>query len=500
MDNSVNKNLKYINILNRIQKRFSSYEGFLIMKNQYFTDKTFYYFLCILFRFVHLISFSGDYFNLMNMNRSMNRNSISFKQYIKYISCFNLFQQFIISYKIYIIINIIIIIFFIIRMIIIQLILAKINNFKSSNKWYIPGNLHIIIDHCIFLLFPFLIEFLSFIYYIVFFPIKFIIKSEYEIDPSKIIFLIINTILIVLYNIENYFNIICVNKIFTITNYDIYSILKDEKIYKPVSFKYSNIVIYVLIFFQNFPLFIPLENYISIRYKTIFKIVVSIILFLAIIIFFLAKKNEFNYTNFINGSINVIFLFCYYSIIIDLIIYLTNYRLVNKLKDIIYLLLKLIFSYVTYKLFVMGKKSYFKSKICEILFQEKNNIKEKYFINSFYYFHQIMLKIKIQKKIDQTFLLVKFLYNHINKCNKLGCNCKIFRLYLNKGNNEELKDYTSKLLLILNYLFENAFIDYNFYKSYDLSIILAEHYCHLKNNPIIAFSIIATFMIKQKNV
>ena len=497
MDNSVSKELKYINILNRIQKRFSTYEGFLILKNQYFTDNTFYYFLCVLFRFIHLIYFSGDYFNLMNANR--NTNSTSFKQYIRYISCFSLFQQFVISYKIYLVINIIIIIIFIIRIIIIQFILARINNFKNTNKWHIPVNLHIIIDHCIFLLFPFLIEFLSFIYYMFFFPNKFIIKSENEIDPSKIIFLIINTILIILYNIENYFNIMCVNKIFTITNYDIYNILKDEKIYKPITYKYSNIVIYILIFFQNFAVFIPLENYINIRYKILFKIIVSIILFLVILLFLLVKKNNFNYTNFINSSINVIILFCYYSIIIDLIIYFTRYRIFDKLDDVIYSFLKLILSYITHLLFVMERKSFLKKKICEILFQEKNNIKEIIFINSFYYFHQIMLKIKIQKKIGQAFLLVKFLYNHINKCNKIGCNCKLFRLFLNKGNFDELKDYTSKLLLILNYLFESAFIDYNFYRSYDLSIILAEHYCHLKNNPIISFSIITTFMIKQNN-
>ena len=292
MDNSFNKNLKYTNILNRIQKRFSTYEGFLIMKNQYFTDNTFFYLLCVLFRFIHLISFSGDYYNLMNMSININRNmnTNSFKQYIKYISCFNLFQQIIISYKIYIVINIIIIVHFIIRIIIIQIILAKINNYKNSNKWYVPNNIHIIIDHCIFILFPFLIEYLSFIYYMFFFPNKFIIKSPNEIELTKIIFSIINTILIILYNIENYFNIISANKIFSTTNYDIYSILKEEKIYKPITYKYSNIVIYILIFFQNFGVFIPLENYINIQYKIIFKIIVSIILFLDIIIFFLTKK------------------------------------------------------------------------------------------------------------------------------------------------------------------------------------------------------------------
>ena len=38
MDNSYDKSIKYINIFNRIRKKTSSFEGFLIMKSLYFTN------------------------------------------------------------------------------------------------------------------------------------------------------------------------------------------------------------------------------------------------------------------------------------------------------------------------------------------------------------------------------------------------------------------------------------------------------------------------------
>ena len=43
---------KYRNILNRIHKKISIYEGLLIIKKQYFTDNIFYYFFCVLSRFI----------------------------------------------------------------------------------------------------------------------------------------------------------------------------------------------------------------------------------------------------------------------------------------------------------------------------------------------------------------------------------------------------------------------------------------------------------------
>jgi hypothetical protein len=115
-----------------------------------------------------------------------------------------------------IVLIIIIIVVFIILMNIYTL--KKIKKYKYTGKWPIPNKLEIIIGHINFLLFPFIIEFLSFSYYIYFFPNKFIIKLNIRNEKYILIFImIINTILIIIYNIDNYIWIYCSNKLSTVT-------------------------------------------------------------------------------------------------------------------------------------------------------------------------------------------------------------------------------------------------------------------------------------------
>ena len=177
----------------------------------------------------------------------------------------------------------------------------------------------------------------------------------------------------------------------------------------------------------------------------------------------------------------------------------------NLLFEIIYFLIKLFFSYLTNILIQIKTHKFLESKIIEILFQEKNNENNKFLISSFYYLHYIMKKIKDKNDAETAFFLVKILYQHINNCTKNSCNCKLFNQFIKTGNihkinEEKLNDYyISELLTLLNYLFESFFVEYNFYNNYYLSILLAEHYCHLRNNPIMAFSIISTLFLKQTN-
>ena len=159
-----NNNLKYNHMFNRIQKRFSTYECLLIIKKLYFTDKTFYYFLCVLFRFIPLIILSGDFSSAVNKKN----NTKSFHQYLKIFTCHSIIGFFNLFYKIYILIFIIILIILIILSIMNIFILIKFNNYYLTNKWYLPSKFKIIIEHIIFLLFPFIIEYLSFTYYIYF--------------------------------------------------------------------------------------------------------------------------------------------------------------------------------------------------------------------------------------------------------------------------------------------------------------------------------------------
>ena len=148
-------------------------------------------------------------------------------------------------------------------------ILKKLKNYKYTGKWPLPNNLQIIIDHIITLLFPYIIEYLSFIYYIYFVPNRFIIKTDNPNKVSLILIGIINSILIIVYNIENYFNLICSNKLFTVTIFEVYSNIKGNKmvINKPISYKYLNITFFIFIAIQNFVLFLNADNYTKTKIK-----------------------------------------------------------------------------------------------------------------------------------------------------------------------------------------------------------------------------------------
>ena len=107
--------------------------------------------------------------------------------------------------KILIITIIFLIIILFTRILITQYFLSKINNIKTTQNWHIPNKFEIIYDHLIFLFFPFIIEFLSLIIYILFFPKRFFLKRTIS-TIEIIIVLIINTFLIISYNLENFIN------------------------------------------------------------------------------------------------------------------------------------------------------------------------------------------------------------------------------------------------------------------------------------------------------
>ena len=493
MQNTFNEKSKYIDILNRIHKKYSKYEGILIMKKKYFTDNIFYYFLCLLTRFFYLLSFCGNYSSSFS---SRFTNFKSFQQYIKSLLCFNILNKIQIRFKIYVYIIIILCILYIIKLMNYYFILRSIWNYNYFKKYILPNKYLIIIEHIEFILFPYLIEFLSFPYYILFLHDKFILS----LNTKNIILygmIIINTILIILFNIENCINIICCNKIYTTTIFDAYLDIKNEKINdKKVKYRQSLFMTYLLILLQNFNIFLTIDNFLNFVYKIYFKIIISIILALIFIIIIFKKSNEFIFSNLINKTFYILLFFCFYSIIFDFIIYIIRYLIINFINEIVYVITKLIISYISYLLFILKNNYFLEKKLLKIL---NNTKKDKYFIDCFYYLHEIMKIIKKQKETNSAFLLIKFLSKSPN-------NQKLFDAILKyqdenkiKLDNKELDNYISELSIILNYLFEIAFVNYDFYNNYDMSILLAEHYCHCQNNPTLSFSIIFNFMIKNRS-
>ena len=331
-------------------------------------------------------------------------------------------------------------------------------------------------------------------YYIYFFKNKFVINPEHINKIEIIIIMIINTILIVIYNFQNYIYIKCSNKNYTFNDSEVILGTQNKKAFENsfISFRVTKLSNICFTLLKNAPLIQNIENYIEDDYTKYYKITISIILALLIIILIREKLYFYNYINLINHLVAVFTIFCFYSIILDIIFYLSKHEFSFWLAELIYILEKLLLSYISNLLIIYHCNKYLKKKIIYILFKEKNKKETNTFINAFIYLNQIMIQIKEKDDYNQNIFLINFLNSHITKCKKPDCNCKLLSLNLQK------EEKASNILSILNYLYESSFIEYDYYNNYDLTILLAEHYCHLVNNPTMAFSFVISLLIRQK--
>ena len=434
-------NSKYNNYIIKIKKKLSKLECLFIIIRLYLTKNLYYYILCIIIRFIPLISISGDYISL---NRKLflvpkNNKYQSLQQFLKNFTCYNLIKQLNLSNKSYFKICIFIYILFIIRLINYFNIIKGIKDPKNI-KCPSPNKYQVLMDHFLFLTFPYILEFLSFSYYIYLYGNN----STNEEKFLLIIFIIINSILIIIYNINNYFFIICSNRIYLTTKSEVYNTIKNgtKSINnKSIKYKCSKMVLFIFVLFQNVVLFQSLENYINNLYKIYFKIIASIIIVVNISILIIKLLRKYNYRNFINSLINVLLLFCFYTIIIDIFLFIYKYKLQFFFLKILFILIKLILSYITNLLIILKVDESLENKIKELLFHEKNIDIQENIEDLLIYLNEIMLKIKEIKDCNSLFILLQLIYNHINICNKIKCNCKLLNIFIQNLENLNKKKY-----------------------------------------------------------
>lgn len=516
MENFYNSKLKYDNLLNRIQKSVSVNEGFFLIIKLYLTNNICYYFLCVFFRFIPLMILIGNYQDtFLSINDENYNKSVSASKWLRKITLYQLVEIIGMSEKFYINLCLVFFVLFIIRLVLYLIIFNGLRNKEINYKWPMPSNYQILMDHIAFLFYPYILEFLSFIYYIMFTDNKFIIKTGNKNNFLLIIVMIINTLLIIGYNITNYIYFICSNKVYTITWFEAYENTNSDRyigVNKPIKYDYSKPVFYIILFLQNFALIETIELFIS--GKKIFKIIISCVLLFIFLVLFFMTIHKYNYTNFINIVINILVFYCFYSLIVDFFIYFFDHVIMEASTEIIYLLVKFLISFLTYiSIKIKINRKFLKNNINEILFEEKNKKKnEATLINCLLYLNELMIEIKEKNEVHSAYLLICFFTEHINNCHKVVCNCKILQLFLQKDLNEYKvkagdkmgildgsKGHIPDLIVILNYLFESIFIEYDYYNKYHLSVLLSEHFCHLRNNPTIAFALISSLMNKRKD-
>ena len=506
----LSKESNYNDVISLTKKNSSPNELIYLILKQYFTTNEVYFFLLYIFRILHAIICSGNYYYKLKINKNVKVQSM--QNWIRFISVYHLLEVLQISDKAYMIICFIMLILSLIRILMffyLKYQLKEINN----NKYPKVSKYHLFMEHLVFLLCPYILEYLSFIYYIYFNPNTFIIKKNSN-SILFILIMIINTFLIFGYNFSSYFYMMCSNKIYTTSIFDAYLNINNPKEYikrKPNIFKLSDLAFYIKLILPNLSLFHTMELYLTFSNLKNFVIIVSFILLFCTTALNICTIHGYNYSTFINKMNYTLLSYISYSIIFDFILYIFEYPVVRISNEIIYILLKMFVSYLTYLMNIkVINNKYLQNKIIEMLFQEKSNKKEdiNIFINTFLYFNELMAKIKEKNDLNSAYLLMKFLNKHIKDCKKLICNCQLIKKLIQDNiktkNGENSKDeanskgYISNLLIILNYLYESIFIEYDYYNNFDLTILLAEHFCHLRDNPTMAFSFINSLIIKQR--
>ena len=464
-------------ILRQIHKDAPAYVPFVLIMKKEFTLSFSFYFFAYLFRFIGILILSCN----CSIETTKGIESKTFSHWARFITSYYLIKLFNLNNKHYLIGSLIIFIIFVILNILylVKIVKYQDNDSKEKIKTY---QLQIVLDHLIFLIYPFLLEYLSFIYYIELFPKKFIIKKEFSIINALI--MIINTITIIGLNFNNYIHIISVNKP-----------TSEENVH--IKYRYRNRKFWAIFLLQNIIIIECLPLYFeNIELKTFKIIVLAVITFILIILFFSSLKT-FNFKNTINQLVELCGCFCFFSIICETLMNILNYHITTNLKlffkTIGILIISLYFQYVANILNINRLLNVAKEELFKI---NEEKIRDVNIYECFLYIQYLLKILKLGIKDTNTQNLLNILFLHQQNCISIECKCKLLQL-VPYGNNYD-KNFVNNLTERISFLIESSFVQLDYTRDFHLSVLLSEHYFHSKNNPIMSYSIIQTFLISNQ--
>ena len=464
---------KYTQIIQHIHKKISVYVPFLLMMKVDFNENFVFFFFSYFLRFIGILIHCGN-FNV-NVEQVINNKSVS--NWFRYITAYSIVKASGMSNLTYVIICLIIFILFATRLILYGTTIYKINSKKNIEKIK-PYAFQKFMDQIVFLLFPFLIEFLFFSVLILALPNDFIIKRELKVSLN-IVVCIINLIMIIGYNINGIIHMTCVNRPLT-----------DKK--TPIKYRYSNKKFYLLFFMQNLTLVQSTELYLSGNALKIFKLIIFIVLASIFIGLFFTSLTKFNYPTKLNYFVDIMANFCFFSIIIEAILYLLQYNITRNSTLFFFTLIKIViaicFQYMSNNLNINLLLKYAKIE----LFKINKEIENELIYDIFLFVYDMMKNVKNSKGDASSQNLLNIVFLHQSECQQMNCKCKLIQM-IPYGENYE-KNFIPNLIERFSFLVESAFVQIDYSNDYDLTLLLCEHYCYFKNNPIMAYSMVQTLL------
>ena len=467
----LNKN-KYELALLRIHKKIKKEILYKMNIKNYIYNSFKINFLFIVLNSIHTIILCNDF--IINYNNS----NLNYSKWIRFFTLYYLVEKLKISNETYLTICIILILIFLLKYIYFYYLsfITRNLNPRKIYKIKIPI-IVVILNHFSYLFFSFINEYFSFIFYIVFYPNKFIIKKKCSTLINNI-FLWINLAFILVFNYTNYRFIELVN----IPNSDLsYSF----------QMNFSTFKLIVLIFLRNLSLIHAFPLYLSNNLIKSWDLIFNISMIILFVLVYISSVKLFNYDNLLNNILSFIGEFCFISLIIELVIYLL------APKNIYYK--SIVFSFFI-KLLIAKCLNYFLNIIYEKIMIKK--IKKELFLNSVTYSKKLIniflyLEDIINKKNKLFVKIIKYLYNHQQFCINKNCGCKIIKIVSSNENDIiKNKDYFYQQVY---YFLETILIKFNFISNFDIAFLLSEHYFLNKKNAIIAYSLLQTVLHNNYN-
>ena len=464
---------KYVQVVQHVHKNISTYVPFLLMMKIDFTENFGFFFLSYFFRFIGVLILCGDF--SFTEDQVIREKTLS--KWLRNITSFKLVNLLGIGNLGYIIVSLAIFVLFCVRIFFYGITIHKIKE-KKDIESIRPNKFQIFMDHIVFLLYPFLLEFLAFSIFILILPDKFVIKKT-ENMLLNIIVCILNVVLIIAYNVNGVIYMTCVNRPLT-----------DKR--TPVKYRYSDKKFYLIFLLQNLVILECLNLYLEGTSLKIYKIIMAIFLIGTFAGMYFTSLLSFNYPTILNNFVDIMAIFSFYSILIDAILYFLKYEITDHLTLAFFTIIKIIlavcFQYITNTININFLLKYAKTE----LFKINKEIEDNVVYDVFLFIYDMMKNIKNSKGDASSQNLLNIIFLHQAECQQMNCKCKIIQI-IPYGENYE-KNFIPNLIERSSFLVESAFVQIDYSKDYDLTLLLCEHYCYFKDNPIMAYSMVQTLL------
>ena len=469
------KDITYYDLIRIVHDKVPSHISFLLMLKLDFTYNNIFYILSYFLRFNSILILCGNF--QLTLEEVKENKSIS--NYLRYFTAKFLMESFNITNFTYIIISLVIFVLFCFRIFLYFLTIYRLK--KKQNLEKISLNKYqVFMDHIVFLLYPFLLEFLVEILYSFIFPDTFIFKKD-QSNFINILILVLNILLIIGYNINNYYYLLLINRPFS-----------DREV--PVKYRYSHKKFWVIFFMQNIALVQNVDSFLqSDKQLSIFAYCYFCLFALIFFIFFLTSLDTFNYDILTNHFVSIMSGFCFFSILVEASSRILGYHINSDLSFITFNLLKVVTScYFEYLNNNINNNKLFNLAKTELFKVNKQEITNKSIYDIFLYVFDILKNVKNNTDNISSVSLLNTIFEHQNKCNINNCKCKLLQI-LPHGEQYD-HNFTLNLIERTGFLIESSFVQLHYSENYDLTLILSEHFFLFKENPIMAYSLIQTLL------